>query len=399
MWALCAACCWLAGAARAEDPKGAAPSVNAVEEDPVPPEGEAPSADGAAAGAPAPKKGPSTGSVTEELTVDKADSTPDNPRAGSGSNHLAASFNLGEQWALDFSFDFTATQAPDPSGQKFPDQGGKATSFGLGTDWDPNDHISLGAVFNFSPKSTNLSGTTLDYQSGPGKTTTLDAQLRADSSSANAGLSFNYDTAGDGDLEWTFSLGVTGSQLDTTQQVTQVQLRNGDKLNKGDLNTYCTSNPKACPKTLRSALKERAYTLDSAQLSAGAMATIFEDTDLGVTFDRWLYDQDPTDVGYFSLTGQKGFSGGGGVPIAPMKSDVRVDLTHRFGALSVRVNGSLGGYVDGTGGGTYSGGVRVQYKFTKEFRLWLTLGARHDVDDAGADSVSRSGSLGASLRF
>jgi hypothetical protein len=385
----------LAGAARAEDPKPAdAPA--AAEEDPVPPEGDAPAAEAAAA--PAAKKGPSTGSVTEELTVDKADSTPENPRAGSASNHLAASFNLGEEWALDFSFDFTATQAADTGSAPFPDRGGKATSFGIGADWDPNDHVSLGAVFNFSPKSTNISGTTLDYTAG-NKSTTLDAQLRADSSSANAGLSFNYDTAGDGDLEWTFSLGVTGSQLDTTQVVTAVQLRNGTSISKSQLGTYCTNNPKACPKTLKAALKERAYTLDSAQLSAGVMATIFEDTDLGVTVDHWLYDQDPTEVGYFSLTGQKGFSGGGGVPIAPMNSDVRVDLIHRFGAFSVKVNGSVGGYVDGTGGGTYGGGVKLQYKFSKQFRLWLTLAARHDVDDSGADSVSRSGALGAGLRF
>ena len=253
-------------------------------------------------------------------------------------------------------------------------------------------------MFNFSPKSANLSGTTLDYQSG-GKSTTLDAELRAISSSANAGLSFNYDTAGDSNLEWTFSLGATGAHLDTDQVVTQVQLRNGQSISKAGLNSYCTSNPKACPKTLRSALKERDYTLDSLQMSAGAMATLFEDTDLGVTFDRWVYDQDPTEVGYFSLTGQKGFSGGGGVPIAPMKSDVRVDLTHRFGALSVKVNGSVGGYVDGTGGGTYGGGVKVQYKLGKQLRLWLTLAARHDVDDSGADSVSRSGALGAGLRF
>ncbi len=405
VWAAgAAALLLLSGAARAEDPKPAAeapavsaPAAVAPDDDPSPADGEAPAAE-AAADAPAPKKGPSTGSVTEELTVDKADVTADNPRAGSASNHLAASFNLGEEWALDFSFDFTATQAAAPSGQPFPDQGGKATAFGIGADWDPNDHLSLGAVFNFSPKSTNISGTTLDYQAGS-KTTTLDAQLRAVSSSANAGLSFNYDTAGETNLEWTFSLGVTGAQLDTTQVVTDVQLRNGQTINKDTLNSYCTNNPKACPKTLKAALKERAYTLDSAQLSAGAMATLFEDTDLGVTLDRWLYAQDPTEVGYFSLTGQKGFSGGGGVPIAPMKSDVRLDLTHRFGALSVKVNGSLGGYVDGTGGGTYGGGVRVQYKFSKAFRLWLSLAAHHDVDDAGADSVSRSGALGAGLRF
>ena len=74
-------------------------------------------------------------------------------------------------------------------------------------------------------------------------------------------------------------------------------------------------------------------------------------------------------------------------------------LTQRLGAFSVRLNGTVCGYVEGTGGGTYGGGAKLQYKFSRAFRLWVTLSARHDVDSSGSDSVSRSGSLGASLRF
>ena len=131
------------------------------------------------------------------------------------------------------------------------------------------------------------------------------------------------------------------------------------------------------------------------------MATIFTDTDVRVAADAWAYSQDPNDVGFFAITNQRsgGVSGGGGVPIAPMRGDVKLEVTHRFGDFSARVAFSGGSYVAGTGGGTYGGGLRFQYKFTRSFRLWLTLGARHDVDAAGTDSFSRSGSLGAGLRF
>jgi hypothetical protein len=369
----------------------------AVDDDPVPPDALS---EPAQEPAPAPKP-PSRGSIKEEVTLDKADSTEENPRAGAFSNHLAGSFNVGEKWAVDLNFDYTATEGtPAPPGQIFSSPGGKSTAFGLGLDWDPSDHLSFGALVSASPRSTTISATTLDYVGALGKTTTLDAQIHSEASSVSGGFTASYDTAGDSDLELAFTAGATANHLDSTQVITNVELRNGQAITKAALVNYCKNFPTVCPKALRAALKEQDYPLDSLQLSLGTVATIFGDTDVGVTGDVWLYDQDPTQAGYFSLTqGKAGVSGGGGVPIAPMREDVRLDLTHRFGDLSVKLNGALGGYVSGTGGGTYGGGLKVQYKFTRSFRMWVTLSARHDVDDQGNDSVSRSGSLGAAFRF
>ena len=349
----------------------------------------------------APKKSGSIGLLTDELSTDKADSTPANPRAGGVRNHLAASFNLGEEWALDLGFDYSTSQGtPPPPGSAFGDNGGKSTSFSLGVDWDPNDHYSLGASVNFSPKSTTISGTSLTFSSN-GKDVATDARLRADNSSGSAALSFSYDTAGESTLEWTVAADVTGAHLDTAQVVTAVQRADGQVISKQQLVTYCNANPKKCSRALAAALRERDYQLDSLVLGGSVMATIFTDTDVRLGGDVWAYSEDPTDVGFFSIAGGKaaGVQGGGGVPIAPMRADLKLDVTHRFGDFSAKLSASGGSYVAGTGGGTYGGGLKLQYKFTKRFRLWLIGSIRHDVDDAGRDSVSRSGSLGAGLRF
>ena len=390
--------CLFAPQLRADEPAKSAPEAPAAADDELPPE------DAAASGGtadPTSKKSASLGSVSDEITTDKADSTPDNPRAGGVSNHLAASFNLGEQWAIDASFDYNATQGTAPAaGAAFGDSGGKATSFSLGADFDPNDHVSLGASLSLSPKATTVSDTSLTVTAGT-TDTTYDARLRADNLAAGLGLTASYDTAGDSDLEWTFSGSVTGSHLVTTQVVTALAGPNGKVIKKSDLIAYCNSGSGKCKKSLRQALQEQQYTLDSVEFGGSVMATIFTDTDLRVGADVWAYSQDPNDVGFFSITGPKsgGASGGGGVPIAPMQGDVKVELTQRIGAFSARLSFSGGSYVAGTGGGTYGGGLRLQYKFTKAFRLWLTLAARHDVDAGGADTVSRSGSLGVGLRF
>lgn len=377
----------------------AAPAA-AVADDEAPPEDAAPTT----AAETAPKKSANIGSVTDEVSVDRADSTPGNPRAGGIGNHLGASFNLGEAWAIDLGFDFTATQGTPPStGTAFGDSGGRATSFSLGLDWDPNDHLSLGASLGFSPKAATASDTSLVFSASTTSTVQVsaDAKLRSENSSATAGLTLSYDTAGESDLEWTFSGAVTGSHLDTTQVVTEVRRADGTILTAKELKLICDRAGGTCKKSLRQALNARAYQLDSLEFGASVMATIFGATDVRLGADVWAYSEDPTEVGFFSIAGAKssGVSGGGGVPIAPMRGDVKLEVTHRFGAFSVRAAASGGGYVAGTGGGTYGGGLRLQYKITKTFRLWLTASARHDVDADGNDSVSRSGSLGAGLRF
>ena len=56
-----------------------------------------------------------------------------------------------------------------------------------------------------------------------------------------------------------------------------------------------------------------------------------------------------------------------------------------------------GEYFAGTGGNTAGIGTRFQYRFTKAFRAWLTLGGQRDVDSGG--HVTRSGSVAAGAGF
>src|SRR5205085_7319885 len=102
----------------------------------------------------------------------------------------------------------------------------------------------------------------------------------------------------------------------------------------------------ASPRTCRRQRMDRPVTLDSERFSANVSATLFTDTDVTLSGDYYVYQQNPAQVGFFTLVAA---GRGAGVPIAPLRYEVRPEVVHRFGDLSARLWVQAGEYVPGTG--------------------------------------------------
>jgi hypothetical protein len=345
-------------------------------------------------------------SISDELSMGTTQSTPENPRAGNVADSLNGTFELNERWSLTAGATVTLEgQTPAAGKGAFGTSGQAISLFSVGADWDPNDHVTFGATLDFSPESTQRSGTQLAFQDPNGVSRPANALLNVNSSQAAVGLDFGYDTAGESALELSFSGGVTLSKYSTTQTVSEIRFADTNKpADRAQIIAYCNSvagTKKACSQALRKALQTHSAELDSARFSLGAIATLATDTDVGLTGEYYVYQQDPTAVGYFSVgaAGRQTISGGTGVPLAPLQYLVRPEVAHRFGDFSAKVWVQAGAYVAGAGQGTAGVGTRLQYKVTRKVKLWVTASGQRDVDLTGASSNSGSFALGAAYRF
>ena len=343
-------------------------------------------------------------SLSDELSVGSTQSTQENPRAGSVSDSLNGTLELNDQFSIGAGAVLTLEgQTPAAARGQFSTSGSAITLFSLGLDYDPNDHVNTGVIFDFSPTSNQQVGTQLTILDANNSAQSLNARLLAQS--ANAALAFDvgYDTAGDSNLEWSFNAGVTGSHYTTTQNIDLIRLR-GANYDPAQLIAYCGAHKNkngACSAALLQVLKDQPATLDSLRTSLEVTSTIYTDTDVSLGGDLYLYGQDPSTVGIFSVgaVGKQNISGGNGVPIAPLRYTIRPEVAHRFGDLSIKLWVRAGEYASGTAQTTSGIGAKVQYKFTRSFRMWVTAGGQKDVDSTGTGSNSGTFALGAGYRF
>jgi hypothetical protein len=337
-------------------------------------------------------------SIRDEVTVGGTQSTPQNPRAGSLSNLIGGFVDVGEDWSISGSAQITLEEpTPAPSGSGFGDRGGTVTAFSLGVDWEPSDNWTFGVTVGLSPDSTITSDARFQVPISIGSTQTsrVDALIAAASSNVSGEFVATYDTAGFSDLEWSFTGAFALSRFETTQQIEGARRANGTTLSNTELRDLC-SGARSCSPYLV-AIDGLSDELRSARFSLSALATISTDTDLGLSADYYKYFDDPANVGVFSIASVGRF--GAGAPIAPLRFVVRPEFTRRVGPWSVRLWVQAGEYVAGVGQGTQSIGVKLQYKFTRVFRMWIGAIGQRDVGTNG--DVSRSGwlSLGAAYRF
>jgi len=340
-------------------------------------------------------------SLRDEFSVNSAQATDASPRSGNVADALTARFDLSDQWSVAVG-GVATLEGKTPALQRgqFGTSGALISTLSLGVDWDPTDHLSLGIAFDLSPSSTQYAGTQLTV-SNPGQPN-RDANLLVKSISGeeNLGLDFGYDTAGDSDAEWAFNTGVQLNNLSSEQDVTAVRFTGSPRTeSKAALVTYCASHP--CGRSLKAALKDTSISLQSIKLSAAGTLTAWVNTDFTLTGDYYGYNQDPTQLGYFSVAyaGRSVTTGGNGIPLAPLRYLIRPEATHRFGDLSVRLYLQAGEYVSGAGQGTAGIGTKVQYKFSKKFKLWISLAGQTDTDDLGNQTNSGTFALGAGYRF
>jgi hypothetical protein len=343
------------------------------------------------------------GDVRDELNMSSTQSTDASPRAGNVSDQLTASFDLSQDWTVSAGAAVTLSgQTPAQERGGFGSSGNAVSLFSLGVDWDATESLNVGVVVDLSPKSTQFSGTQLVLRDSLGKQTTTDAQLRAVSSQVAGGLELSYDTAGDSDLEWSFSGGVTVTHFATDQAITRVRASGG--LTAAEIRTeiqnFCKAS-RTCANSILNATRGVPASLDSERLSLSATATVWKDTDLTLAGDYYHYEQDPLQVGFFGVAaaGRASLGGGNGIPIAPVRFMVRPEVMQRFGDFSAKVWVQAGRYVDGGGQGTSGAGLKLQYKFSKAFKSWITLSGQRDLDEQGVATRAGTAALGAGYRF
>lgn len=338
-------------------------------------------------------------SVTNQILVSGTQATEGNPRSTIFTDFLSASFNAGSDWTLSAGASLTLQgRTPTATRSQFGESSSAVTFFTGAADWSVTEGLSVGGTIDVSPKSTQFAGTPIPLLQN-NRVVIADAQVRSATSQLAAGVDASWDSLGKSDLEWSFTGGVQFSHYDIDQGIPRARLPNGATLTSAqirqDATAYCSANPlrRTYCNAVLGTLNGVPKTLDFERLSAGATATLFRDTDVSLFGDAYVYNQDPTGT-FFGLAAA---GRGPGLPIAPLRYVVRPEVQQRFGDFSARLWLEGGEYLSGTGGTTSGVGLKLQYRFTKAWRAWLTAAGQRDVD--AGNNITRSGSLAAGAGY
>ncbi|MCA1829551.1 MAG: hypothetical protein LC689_21720 [Myxococcales bacterium] len=311
--------------------------------------------------------------VSDQISINSTQATDSNPRSGNVSDNLSATFDLSESWSLNAGVTATAESAT-AAARQVGTGSSILTMFSAGVDWDATDNWSFGLDLDFSPATTQQAASEITVGS-----VNAIAVIDSKTSEFDAGLDVSYDTGGVSDLEWYLSLGVAGTHESADQSVTRI-----GKATLPQLRQACAAQPS---RLICKAITPVAVTLDSEKLSLAATATAWRDTDLTLSGDFYHYEQDPRSVLYPSLVATHL---GMGMTIAPLQYLARVEVLHRFGDFQAKVWVQGGQYEAGTADSTKAIGLKLQYKFTKSFKMWLSASGQSDISDADATTAAQT---------
>ncbi|HLL52441.1 MAG TPA: hypothetical protein VK447_02785 [Myxococcaceae bacterium] len=344
-------------------------------------------------------------SVSTELTLGANQRTQQNPRSGFLSDTVTGVAELSEQVSLNAVVGLTRDNATQvQSGSVFAEhvpRGGTILNGSVGADWLPSERWTLGAAVDVSPRSTTYSDTTVLFEENlTGRTAEADALLRTVSSSFGLAAFAGWMTGGESDVETAVDGSASLTRFATTQSVVGIQTPRGP-VSAQQVQNHCaratTAAQRAQCRLLQAALEARPSALAQLRFTAGLTETLFANTDVGLSASVYVYDKDPTEVGYFSvLAVGRTVSLGNGFPLAPLRFSVRPSVMHRFGDFWLDGAYQFGRYVDDLGA-THALSVRAQYRLGKAWRVWLRAGGTADVDADG--QATRSATLGGGVRF
>ena len=136
----------------------------------------------------------------------------------------------------------------------------------------------------------------------------------------------------------------------------------------------------------------------AARARRHVLHTIEDTTDLGLNASYYLYDEDPTQLGYYSLATLGRGNLGNGVSIAPLRYTVTPTIGDRWGALSGTLAVTYGMYIRDVSYEVTTS-LRVQYKLKLEgaarLKLYSQLAGSRAADPEGNTTTSMSLALGA----
>lgn len=337
--------------------------------------------------------------LTNQFLVNTAQLSDGSPRGAMFTNALDGSFDLGQTLALEAGLSLSLLRPTGDASFAQADQSSLVTLLTAGVNWTASDTLTLHLELDFSPISTQFAGTPVSLQQPNGSELNGEAVVRSQTSSFGAAFDLSWDSPGSSNLEWSVDGGIHYAHYDVDQNVSGVRVGSNTITTatlRQETNAYCQAHPriKNCGRALLNALRAVPVRQDLERLSASATAIVYGDTDLTLGADYYVYQQDPAQVSYFGLAAA---GRGPGVPIAPLSYLVRAEALHRFGDFSARIWGEAGEYVSGTGQGTAALGTRLQYRFNKAFRAWLSFSGQRDLDSS--DNVTRSGTVSGGVGY
>lgn len=300
-------------------------------------------------------------SVSDEFGVGQGQLAGSPPAtAGYLYNRLAAEAELSAAVALNFDAISSWEDGATPQ-----------HLFGLGVDWSVDGRLSLGAQASLSPDATQRFPTLVVLPTGE----TRDAQVQAHTQLWSLVFNAGYDTAAD----------TTGASPSVAFEASAgVNHMEGTELliGAGDI-TRCRPGQARCRRTgPGSSFLE----LNQYPLAAAVWETVGR-AELGVDFTYFLYDQDPSTLGdtaAFRL-GRASFLAGGGPWVVPLVFSVRPELRYRWGQLTVGAWLRLAGYV-GDNGTSEALGTKLQWRFSRNFKAWVTASVQ--ADGGGGPALS-----------
>jgi hypothetical protein len=337
-------------------------------------------------------------SLSDEFGVGSSQSGPRNPRTGFLYDRVSGVASASEK--LDLRFDLTLTHdvATKPKhGARFGDTGGNIAAGAFGIDWNPNDHFTLGAELDFSPRSSQSSDTTVTFDDGAA-TSKADALLKTTTSSVGFGLSGGYDTAGSSNFETLLNASASVTHFSAVEDLSSIEGANG-AVDRQNVLSYCTRVPTAAGcRQLLALFRLRGAEVNQFKLSALLLETVMVDTDLSLSGGYYFYDHDPSQLGFFNIVSFGRTSFGNGMPLAPLRFTLRPGVGHRFGPLLLDLSYQYSQYVPGDGHGN-GVALKVQYKFSKSFKAWITANGQDDRDDQGNSTISSGLAFGLRYSF
>ncbi len=338
--------------------------------------------------------------------VSKTPATADSPATGSRTGSVLGSWDITDDLSLDGSFGITGQ---DLSGDPSVVKAGAVYALGLGPSWTLGDHWTFMGSGTFSPKSSQLTQSTLSFadKTPPAGVKDHEAQIRADSTSGGVMLSASYDTDGESDWETSVAATLNWNHYGTLQKIADIQVAN-KSVDTATLATACaTETTKAC-KVLRALLRAQGDTLDQGSLGVTVTETIHQDWDALIGATYYVYSKDPNDVGMFSVAtrgtavvGPRAGAGSGveygeGIPLSAFLYNTQFGAAWHAHGVKIALIQAVGRYVD-DGGGLTATTLKASYKFNKNWKLLGSFTFQRDTDSSGVVTTGPLGSL--TLRF
>jgi hypothetical protein len=238
----------------------------------------------------------------------------------------------------------------------------------LALDWLPAENWNLGLTLLGSPRRNSTYPLLSESQTA---VAAQGATIQAQDSTLGATLSAGYDSMGGGAFDTAVGATVGLTRFNVQQQV------------RGPLGRVLAT------------FNDRVQQL---KLGLSFTETILRHNDLTLRGALYLYDKSPLAAGFLRVE-RLAIDIGTGVPVAPLRWELRPAYLRRFGrSWTAGLQLGFGGYVDR--GSLWSATLKASWRPVDALKLFASLSLQRDVDPPGSTPLlSRFGSLGAEWRF